>query len=364
MTDFSPFDGQLSNVDLNVPKVKLTLDSPDDQQQTYVAPDPVKLQKAVPCGWKSADLKTDVNQHIEAKTYWGMLKNRTPWKDSNGVQLKGGGSKNSKFEFAYSDQDKTITCMVRVMLIPMDLFPVDAGGNRDHAAQPQAIPYESPKHWRMTPGAVVNGVKLDYRDAVGSQYEISALTSRIEAVLNQGSYKLILDGCSKGAACGCRVKVEFRVDLRSSIKGVPISGFNEHVSLHLYPSVLRADTSAWGEVQKCKDENQAIYDLPPAHVEAHECGHYFNFPDEYYDQGGWLHESYIKDGQIDFSLVDAKAGTLVWQGSSPKNLMGYGANKPLKDGQVTADIKPYYLEYVRRQYSLATNKLWRIGYEA
>ncbi|CAE6770285.1 hypothetical protein R69927_01021 [Paraburkholderia domus] len=90
--------------------------------------------------------------------------------------------------------------------------------------------------------------------------------------------------------------------------------------------------------------------------------HCREFPDEYFDLDGWLHESHIKDEQIDFSLVDAKAETLEWQGRSQKNLMGYGVNLPLQNGRAT--IKPYYLEYVRRQFSLATNKLWRIGYDA
>jgi len=216
----------------------------------------------------------------------------------------------------------------------------------------------------MTPGSAINGLKMDYRDAIGDQYDVGALRSRIEAVLNQGAYRLILDGCSKGAACGCRVKVNFRVDLRVSMKGTPIAGFTPHVSNHLFPVVLRADTSSWGEQHKSLDENKKLHDYPPANVEAHECGHYFNFPDEYYDQGGWLHASYIKDEQIDFSLVDAKAGSMVWQGHSPTNLMGDGANAPLQKGAVTATIKPYYLEYVRRQFSVSTNKLWRIGYES
>lgn len=377
MSQFSPFDGKPSNVDTRIHRIGTRLNSPDDQTQSYVAPDPIQLANAVPCDWQSRDLKADVTQHIESKTYWAMLQNRTPWRDPNGVQFKGGGSRDSNFEFAYSEQDKTITCTVRVMLIPMDLFPVDANGNRDTSAQIQTIPYESPVHWRMTPGSVANGVKMDYREAPGAQYDINELTSRIEAVLNQGNYKLILDGCSKGAACGCRVQVKFRVDLRLSIRGVPINAFNKHVSIHLYPDVLRADTSAWGEALKSRDQQQMLHDRPLANVEAHECGHYFNFPDEYYDQGGWLHESYIKnDQQIDFTLVDAKAGTLFWQGHSANtavdsngwgyggNLMGDGANGPVQPGRITASIKPYYLEYVRRQFSLATNKLWRVGYAA
>ncbi|CAN7296138.1 type VI secretion system tip protein VgrG [Caballeronia sp. LjRoot29] len=370
---FSPFDAKPSNVDSGVPKAKVTLSSPGDQQPAYVAPDPIKLVNAVPCDWKISDLKADVQQHIEAKSYWGMLDNRTPWmNDDKTVQYRGGGSRDSNYEFAYSEQDKAITCTVRVMTIPMDLFPVNLKGERDTSvpADEATIPYEFSAHSQMTPGIVRQGAKMDYRDAVGPKFDVRALISRIEAVLNQGGYKLILDGCSKGAACGCRVKVNFKVDLRVSIKGTPIDGFSPHVSLKLFPFVLRADTGSWGEKHKYKQDRK-ILDYPDANVEAHECGHYFNFPDEYYGQGGWLHESYIKNEQIDFSLVDAKAGAMVWQGHSQTdatyvgaNVMGDGANAALQGGRVTAAIKPYYLEYVRRQFSLATNKLWRVGYDS
>ena len=375
---FSPFDGKPSNVDPDVPKAKATLTNPTDQQ-ACVAPDPIKLVNAVPCDWKISDLKADVKEHIEAKTYWGRLNDRTPWKSADGaVWYQGGGSRNSNFEFAYSEKDKAITCTVRVMLVPMDLFPVDLNGARDTSvpAAKATVPYEFSTHSQMTPGMVLQGVKMDYRDAVGPGFDVRALSGRIEAVLNQGGYKLILDGCSKGAACGCRVKVNFKVDLRVSAKGAPIVGFNPHVTLKLFPLVLRADTGSWGEKHKWQDRFKVMHDYPDANVEAHECGHYFNFPDEYYDRGGWLHESYIKDEQIDFLLVDAKSGALFWQGHSANtalssdgwgyggNLMGDGANGPIQSGRVTASIKPYYLEYVRRQFSLATNKLWRVGYDS
>lgn len=363
---YSPFDGKPSNVDSGVPKARMTLNSPGDQRQTPVAPDPVKLANAVPCDWKMSDLKADVKQHMESTPYWGMLKNRKPWMDKDGkTQYRGGGSRDSYFEFAYVEQDKAITCTVRAMLIPMDLFPVDVNGARDISvpADKVTIPYDCYAHAAMTPGSIVDAIRMDYRDSVGPGFNIEALIGRIEAVLNQGGYKLILAGCSKGAACGCRVKVNFRVDLRLSIRGMPIYGFVPHVSLKLFPLVLRADTGAWGEKYKYQIKNR-IFSLPEANVEAHECGHYFNFPDEYYDQGGWLHESYIKDEKIDFSLVDAKAGAVFWQGHSTNNVMGDGANAPLAPGCITARIQPYYLEYIRRQFSLATNKLWRVGYDA
>jgi len=70
---FSPLDGTSSNVASAVSKAKVTLNSPDDQRQTYVMPDPIKLVNAVPCDWKISDLKADVTEHMEAKPYWGML---------------------------------------------------------------------------------------------------------------------------------------------------------------------------------------------------------------------------------------------------------------------------------------------------
>ncbi len=54
---------------------------------------------------------------------------------------------------------------------------------------------------------------------------------------------------------------------------------------------------------------------------------------------------------------------MFWQGYSSGNVMGGGANKPVRSGRVTATIKPYYLEYVQRQFSIMTNKIWEIGYE-
>ncbi|WP_250500187.1 type VI secretion system Vgr family protein [Caballeronia sp. GAWG1-5s-s] len=363
MSDYSPFDGKYPVVDANIPTTGVKLNTPDDQKQAYVTPDPIKMTSAVPCDWSAADIKADVHCWLETTYYWAVREDRTKWINPNtNMQYQGGGSRDSRFEFAFSDEKKTITCTLRATLIPMDLFRIDANGVRDMsvANEDTSVPYDSFSHKFMVPGSVSNGLKMDYRDAVGKDYDVDRLRTRVEAVLNQGDYRLILDGCSKGAACGCRVKVAFKVDFRVSIKGAPIDGFRPHVSL-LFPAVIRPDTGAWGEKRKYL-ENGIFRDFPQSHVEAHECGHYFNFPDEYYDQGGSIHESYIKDQEIDFSLVDAKAGTLFWQAHSTANLMGDGANLATDHG--TAKISPYYLEYVRQQFSRATNRLWRVGYES
>ncbi|WP_157662231.1 hypothetical protein [Burkholderia ubonensis] len=111
-------------------------------------------------------------------------------------------------------------------------------------------------------------------------------------------------------------------------------------------------------------ESGKIVDVPENNYEAHEHGHYFNFPDEYYDQGGFVHISYIKDGEIDFGKLDAMIGKMVWQGDSKKSLMGFGAVQAYQPNSIVAFVKPYYLEYARRHFSAVTGKVWRIGYAA
>ncbi|MCM3011883.1 hypothetical protein M3583_24810, partial [Bacillus subtilis] len=146
---FSPFDGKPSNVDDDIPKATVTLNHPDDQHQTLVTPDPIKLANAVPCDWKISDLKVDVRARIDSLSYWGVLNDRTPWKESEtGERYRGGGSRDSYFEFAYSEKEKAITCTVRVMLVPMDLFPVNLKGERDMSVptEEQTIPYEYSVH--------------------------------------------------------------------------------------------------------------------------------------------------------------------------------------------------------------------------
>jgi hypothetical protein len=130
------------------------------------------------------------------------------------------------------------------------------------------------------------------------------------------------------------------------------------LTVNLFPTTERADAANWPEV---------IYGYfngrigpKTQQVKAHECGHLFNFPDEYWQSGGFVHKQYVKDDlTLDFALGDTNAtGNKTWQIYSAPNLMGSGAL------QATATVQPYYLEYIRRWFSTYTNKAWRIGYES
>ncbi|KVR01984.1 type VI secretion system Vgr family protein [Burkholderia ubonensis] len=359
----SPFGDFLSRMSDRGP---LHVNDPDNapKNQTNQTPELIKLESPAPCDWKLASLLSERSDQTETGQYLGVLQNRTPWADANGKQYTAGGVRSSKFELRYIESEKTLVCTVRVRLVPVDIYPVDSSGNFDKVAKVKSIPYSYDLHRSMEIGDVLNGQKMDYRGSVGDGYSVEHVMQKIETVLNRGDHKLILDGCAKGGACGCRVKVIFKTDIRISIKNKPISGFNEHVLLHLFPYVSRADTSAWGERLMYTTESGKIVDVPENNYEAHEHGHYFNFPDEYYDQGGFVHISYIKDGEIDFGKLDAMIGKMVWQGDSKKSLMGFGAVQAYQPNSIVAFVKPYYLEYARRHFSAVTGKVWRIGYAA
>jgi type VI secretion system secreted protein VgrG len=100
-------------------------------------------------------------------------------------------------------------------------------------------------------------------------------------------------------------------------------------------------------------------------VQAHECGHLFAFPDEYWQREGSVHKTYVRDQQLIFGFGEILRGKPIWQIECADNLMGAAANNsaPVSGRQQTARIEPYYLEYVRREFSRITARPWKIGYE-
>lgn len=197
-------------------------------------------------------------------------------------------------------------------------------------------------------------VERDPKDVNASTYK-----SQIEKTLNQGNYKLILDGCSKGAACGCRISVKFCADVHV-VWAADALALNPNITITLYPTTARADANNWPEKDFELQPTTGRYTEKITQTKAHETGHLFNFPDEYWQQGGFVHSIYVDDGlNIDFNLADAnRAKNNFWIIETDTNLMGGGCLKP------TATTSPYYLEYIRRWFSEHTNKLWRVGYDA
>ena len=223
------------------------------------------------------------------------------------------------------------------------------------------MPYDHDAHWRGVAGGVNTpfdaGYVMEYRNHVGQKFDLTKKKRDVESVLNGHKCKLILDGCAKGASCGWRVSVVFNVELVLGLNDASDIGRGKkiHKSVYLFPQAARADGKSWGENE----------DQPSTNVIAHECGHLFNYPDEYWEYGGWVHCDYIKNNELDFVKGDGLKGREVWQISSDKNVMGGGCNNviPLDSSlSPSATVHPYYLEYIRRHFHDKTGLSWRIGY--
>src|SRR6202012_3771342 len=107
-----------------------------------------------------------------------------------------------------------------------------------------------------------------------------------------------------------------------------------HKTVHLFPRAQRADAGSWGEISmKPLRDGSWVDELRDTNVAAHECGHLFNFPDEYWEYGGWVHRMYINNSQLDFAVGDINTGRQIWQVSSPKSVMGHAGGKAIPSAQ-------------------------------
>lgn len=359
-TEDSPsFFGRISDLLDNSPiNIKDPANAPKKKSGLKEYPKPVKLESAVPCNWKMTNFDQRVNITSETGRYHEYDISGAPVME--GENRKWCSSKfNSSFKIAYASDSKTLTATVVVALIPKLLIRVDRVTRqplRDENKNYISVAYHTAENGANSRRSYEEqGLQVIDRDV--KSVNASAYKQQIEGALNRGGYKLILNGCQKEGACGCRVSVRFCVnvhvvDERSATK------LDANNTVKLFPVVERADAGNWGEVQYTYDSlgnRVKAIDL----VKAHETGHLFNFPDEYWRAGGSVHSQYIKpDGDLDFELGKQSASRksdVVWQIESSTNLMGYGALTP------TATISPYYVEYIRRWFSKYTNKEWLVG---
>ncbi|CAB3758881.1 hypothetical protein LMG29739_03015 [Paraburkholderia solisilvae] len=334
---------------------------------------PIRLEKGVYCNWRMPGFVSECSDVTETGSYAALKPNKTPWLDREMNQRTAGSTFPTAFELSYDERAKCLYATVRVKIIPVDLIRVDTTGNaRGNETLKQSVPYDTTIHYPCVfngVGKPSRGYVMEHRDETGPRFNVETKKRQVEAVLNGHRSKLILDGCSKGSSCGCRVSVLFQVEFFVSVRGAEVgNGKKMHKTIHLFPRAQRADAGAWGEIGMLPDKDGAwTDDLRDTNVVAHECGHLFNFPDEYWAYGGWVHRMYIDDGQLNFNLGDANRGKEVWQISAAANIMGAACNNPVPDARnvaPSASVHPYYLEYIRRHFSELTHKNWKVGYVA
>ncbi|WP_321946621.1 type VI secretion system Vgr family protein [Paraburkholderia sp. J10-1] len=337
----------------------LVINDPENEKDYCISPDPIQLQPAVPCNWQLSDFVATATMQRETPTYQKYGWGRSDRLVKDGRPEMCSGTAPTTCQFTYDSSTKTLTAKVVTALVPrllVKMNPATREPLRDEHNNYVVVQYETFGNGANSGKSFAEqGLMLVERDP--AEVDASTYKSMIEKTLNQGNYKLILDGCSKGAACGCRVAVKFSADVHV-VRKADAPALNPNITINLYPTTERADAENWPESEYTWSAGRSRETV--TQTKAHETGHLFNFPDEYWEQGGFVHSMYIKNGRdIDFALADAnKTANKVWVIETKDNLMGGGCAKP------TATTSPYYLEYIRRWFSAHTNKLWRVGYNA
>ncbi|CAB3790703.1 type VI secretion system Vgr family protein [Paraburkholderia caffeinilytica] len=341
----------------------LVVNDPDNAPSEGPAgnPDPIKLESPAPCDWQLSDFVASATMQRETPTYQKYGWTRTERLVKGGRPVMCAGIAPTTCQFIYDSSARTLTAKVVTALVPrllVKMNPATREPLRDEQNNYVVVQYETFGNGANSGKSLAEqGLMLIERDP--REVDASTYKNMIEKTLNQGNYKLILDGCSKAGACGCRIAVRFCADVHV-VKEADARALNPNVTINLYPTTDRADAANWPE-KEYKLDNSGAGRVPyVTQTKSHETGHLFNFPDEYWEQGGFVHSMYIKDGRdIDFDLADRNKTTgKFWVIEAENNLMGGGCLKP------AATTSPYYLEYIRRWFSEHTNKLWRVGYNA
>lgn len=339
----------------------LTINDPDNEQQKCIGPDPIQLLSPAPCNWQLADFSESATMKRETPTYQKYGWTRTERLKNGDDPVMCAGTAPTTCKFTYDSSSKTLTAKVVTALVPQLLVkmnPATGQPLRDESNNYVVVQYETFDNGANSHKSFAEqGLMLVERDP--KEVDASDYKNQIEKTLNQRSYKLILDACQKGGACGCRISVKFCADVHV-VRASEAPALNPNITINLYPTTDRADANNWPEHDYKLDNSGAGKIEIVTQTKAHETGHLFNFPDEYWEQGGFVHSIYVRDGRnIDFKLADAnKNKNTFWVIETENNLMGGGCLKP------TATTSPYYLEYIRRWFSDHTNKSWRVGYEA
>lgn len=337
--------------------------------------EPIQLSKPVYCNWHMPGFEHQCADATETPVYRAVDAEKELWLSDEGEQIMAGGAFPTAFDLSYDERRKTLYATLRVKIVPVDLVRADGAGMPllDANGQRQPIPYESKSHSKLVAAGVgqsVDGCVMVYRDGTGPRFDIATKTQQVEHALNAHRSELILDGCSRGSACGCRVSVVFKVEFLLAVNNEDIKaegGKTTHKTIHLFARAQRADANAWSEINMHPDgKGNWIDDLNDTNVVAHECGHLFNFPDEYWAFGASVHQRYVREQDLDFAADAQYKGRPVWQLKAERNLMGAGANHAIpadSKSPPSASVSPYYLEYLRRHFCSLTHKTWRIGYE-
>lgn len=259
-------------------------------------------------------------------------------RDKKRIWLNFSGTEDS-YDIGYAPATATVTATVYIKVNLKDQYWINNGAvyMDPSTGKPYSVPFNS------------DGIRKDrvtrIVDRPGGLGPISGFKKRIEDGLNRGNYSMQPKECPLGRACTCKVKLKLEVEL------VQIGRC--HAEINLFPMATRADSANWGEVEVQWNGRENRYvPINTQNAIAHEAGHLFGWPDEYFLDGGSVYGKYINSQH----LVDVKMAQLVdnWQRDTPTNLMGLGVytEKP--------EIAKYYMYSFRDWFNKKTGIEWEV----
>lgn len=304
------------------------------------------------CTYKLKDIEAaEVTMSMESADYWAVHQDGTPMLDFATQKQKflpyAGSS--GKFDLEFDVKSSAITATVRILVTPKrvrlrNMLNNELLNNAD--GTPKCVPYETFEDSRdpALTNRIIESRPLSEVTSLGKMKQL------IETVLNQNGYCLTIGNCPQGSACSCQIPVQFRVQF------VTDKDKNHHAKINLFLQAKRADSGNWGEENVRRGKGGMYKKLPFEHVQAHETGHLFSFPDEYFDQGGAVHRDYInKTGQtVNLALATNNPNKDVWQGTTTANVMGMGVYNE------SAETPPYYVYRIRDWFQSRTGREWKV----
>lgn len=243
------------------------------------------------------------------------------------------------FDIEYSPSTAQLSATVIIKVLLKDQYLLDASGQVavDAAGKPKSIPFNT--------NGIAPGVKLKPVIRAGGLGSVAGFQKRIESRLNENNYYMRPKACPRGGACTCKVAIALKVKF--------VDTGRSHKTINLYPTTSRPDADNWGEVQVSWDAStQWFKPIETQNAIAHETGHLFAWPDEYFVGGGTVYKGYINAQK----LVDVQMSQLTdnWQRSTDTNLMGQGMYS------AAPAIAKYYMYGFRDWFKGRTGLEWDV----
>jgi type VI secretion system secreted protein VgrG len=313
------------------------------------------------CPWaenKRSFAETNARMFRETPTYYAReIETERAFVEGTTTEYLCSGPAMMHVDLVFQAKAKTLTATVRIFVQGKDMYEREAlasghGPNPvlDANGRPIPIPYESTLNGVNASAAtkarylVVDRTNLD-------PAMLEALRERIVATFNHDTHRLLLEDCPLGTGCACKVRVLFEIEFVID----PQRQSDCHATINLYSVAERPDSANWGEISSTRDIH-GIYGTPDQNqVEAHETGHLFSWPDEYWQGGGSVYKDYVSNRDLDFVQGAALRGTSTWQMEAADTLMGNGAVN------ATATVPSYYLAPIVEWFTDHTpHRTWKI----